>query len=118
MKFLVNANITMDGPDGAGPAEAPGEPDPQQVADERFWFTHEMRGTTRWEPDVAALRDGPTRIVVGIGEESAGQFCDRTATALAAALGVEPTMFPGGHIAFAEDPEGFVVRLREVLAGA
>ncbi|MQA13433.1 MAG: hypothetical protein GEV09_04440 [Pseudonocardiaceae bacterium] len=38
--------------------------------------------------------------------ESAGQICDRTSTALAAALGIEPTMFPGGHIAFAEDPDG------------
>ena len=73
--------------------------------------------TTRWRPDIAALRAGPTRIVVGIGEESAGQLCDRTSSALAAALGIEPTMFPGGHIGFADDPEGFVTRLRAVLRG-
>jgi pimeloyl-ACP methyl ester carboxylesterase len=118
-KFFVNANITMpEFEESAGaPPEAPAEPDPQEVADERFWFMHEMRATTRWQPDIAALRAGPTRIVVGVGDESAGEFCDRTSIALAAALGTEPTAFPGGHIAFADDPEGFVPRLREVLHG-
>ena len=45
--------------------------------------------------------------MVGIGEESTGQLCDRTSPALAAALGIEPTMFPGDHIGFAEDPDRF-----------
>ena len=31
------------------------------------------------------------------------------------ALGTEPTMFPGGHTGFAEDPAGFAARLRSVL---
>ena len=31
------------------------------------------------------------------------------------ALGTEPTMFPGGHIGFAEDPGGFATRLRSVV---
>lgn len=53
---------------------------------------------------------------VGIGEASAGELCDRAGRALAAELGIAPTMFPGGHIGFAEDPASFAVRLREVLA--
>ncbi len=117
MKFFVNAGIEppeFDESAGA-PPEAHAEPDPRQVADERFWFVHEMRASTRWQPDIAVLRDGPARIVVGIGAESAGQFCDRTSTALAAALGTEPTAFPGGHIAFADDPGAFLPRLRAVL---
>jgi pimeloyl-ACP methyl ester carboxylesterase len=95
-----------------------GERDPQTVADEHFQFAHMLRPTTRWIPDVAALRSAPTRIVIGIGEESTGQLCDRTSRALAAQLGVVPTMFPGGHIAFAEDPGSFAARLRDVLAGS
>ncbi|MER5649796.1 alpha/beta hydrolase [Streptosporangium sp. NPDC002524] len=116
VKFMINANLPLpEFDESAGaPAEAPAEPDPQQAADERFWFLHEMRGTTHWQPDIAALRAGPG-VVVGIGEESAGQLCDHTSTALAAALGTKPTYFPGGHIAFADDPAGFVLRLREVL---
>ncbi|MEV8639025.1 alpha/beta hydrolase [Streptosporangium sp. NPDC051023] len=119
VKFMVNANIPLPGAGepGGAPAEAPAEPDPQQVADERFWFLHEMRGTTRWQPDIATLRAGQARIVVGVGEESAGQLCDRASAALAAELGTEPTLFPGGHIAFVDDPEAFAPRLRAVLHG-
>jgi len=54
-------------------------------------------------------------VLVGLGEESDGQLCDRTSRALAAELGIEPTLFPGGHIGFAEDPASFAPRLRAVL---
>jgi pimeloyl-ACP methyl ester carboxylesterase len=114
-KFLAQANIAM--PEGVFEAMFGGEREPQQAADELHWFAHEMRPTIRWQPDVSALRDCPTRIVIGIGEESRGQICDRTSTALTVALGIEPTMFPGGHTGFAEDPDRFDTRLRAVLAG-
>jgi pimeloyl-ACP methyl ester carboxylesterase len=115
-KFFAAADIAL--PEGAVEQMFGGEREPQVVADERFWFAHELRASTWWQPDVAALRDGPTRVVVGVGEDSAGQECDRTARALAARLGLEPTTFPGGHTGFAEDPEGFAPRLRAVLAEA
>lgn len=118
VKFLAGANITRPEDDGSAEATTePAERDPQEVADEYFFFVHEMRPTTRWQPDLAALRDGPTRIVVGIGDSSAGQLCDRTSTALATALGIQPTMFPGGHVGFVEDPDRFATRLRAVLRG-
>ncbi|HEY2221686.1 alpha/beta hydrolase, partial [Actinomycetospora sp.] len=73
-------------------------------------------------PDAAALTAAPTRIVVGMGEESRDQFPGRCATALAALLGQEPTVFPSHHGGFSgeEDPwpgqaTAFAVRLREVL---
>lgn len=91
------------------------EREPQAAADEHYEFAHMLRATTRFQPDVAALRSTNTRIVVGIGEHSAGQLCDRTSRALATALGVEPALFPGGHIGFVEDPEAFATRLRAVL---
>ncbi|MFF0448975.1 alpha/beta fold hydrolase [Streptomyces sp. NPDC004609] len=111
--FFAQAGIEL--PDGAVEHMFGGERDPQVVADERFWFAHEMRATVRWVPDVSALRSAPTRVVVGIGEDSAGQSCDRTSRALAAELGIEPTLFPGDHTGFADGPEKFAVRLREVL---
>ncbi|WP_067465056.1 alpha/beta fold hydrolase [Nocardia amamiensis] len=112
-KFFAVANIPMPEPMLAqifGP-----ERDPRQIASEQYWFAHEIRGTTTWEPDIVALLDTRARLVVGIGADSAGQFCDRTARALASALDLAPTLFPGGHIGFADDPATFVVRLREVL---
>lgn len=112
--FLANANIHL--PEELVLAMFGGEPEPQAAADEHFQYVHMIRGTTRFRPDLAALRDGPTRVVVGLGETSTGQVCDRTSRALAAALGTAPTMFPGGHIGFVEDPAAFATRLREVLA--
>jgi pimeloyl-ACP methyl ester carboxylesterase len=112
-KFMAQANIIM--PEGALETMFGGDRDPQQVADERRWFAHELRATTRWLPDLDVLRATPIDIVVGIGEDSTGQLCDRTSRALATALGLEPTPFPGDHTGFAEDPDRFAARLREVL---
>lgn len=112
-KFMRQADIAM--PAEAIEAMFGGERDPQAVADERRWFAHELRATTHWRPDLDALRSATTRIVVGIGEDSAGEECDRTSRALAAALGVEPTMFPGGHTGFADDPARFVNPLRATI---
>jgi pimeloyl-ACP methyl ester carboxylesterase len=114
-KFLTNAGITMTEEEMA--FMFPAEPDPQAVADDHFQYAHMIRPTTRWVPDAAALRTATTRVLVGLGEESAGQVCDRTSRALAAELGTAPTMFPGGHVGFAEDPPAFAARLREVLEG-
>lgn len=92
-----------------------GERDPRVVAGERFWFEHEFNGTVEFRPDFEALRAAPARIIIGIGDASAGQFCDRTSRALAAGLGIEPELFPGGHGGFTEDAESFAKRVREVL---
>ena len=113
-EFMAVGDIVVP-EDDAHTAPPAGEPDPQAVADERHFFLHELRGTTTWQPDPAALRAVPTRVVVGIGATSAGELCDRTSRALAAALGVEPTMFPGSHIGFLEDPAAFAARFREVV---
>jgi pimeloyl-ACP methyl ester carboxylesterase len=112
-KFMDLAGIVL--PDGMLEQMFGGERDPQAVADERRWFAHEIRGTSYWQPDLGALGEAAPRIVIGIGEESAGQHCDRTSRALAGVLGTEPVMFPGDHIGFVEDPERFATKLRSVL---
>jgi pimeloyl-ACP methyl ester carboxylesterase len=113
-QFMKAASIAI--PDEALEHMFGGDRDPQTVADERRWFFHELRGTVSWRPDVAALRSGAPRLVIGIGQDSAGELCDRSSRALAAELGLAPTMFPGGHTAMGDDPAGFAVRLREVLS--
>ncbi|MEV0852351.1 alpha/beta fold hydrolase [Nocardia fluminea] len=92
-----------------------GDRDPGQVTSERFWFAHELRQTTSWVPDPPLLRSIPTRVIIGIGAESAGQFCDRTSRELAAAIGIDPVLFPGDHTGFVNDAVTFATRLREVL---
>jgi len=113
--FLAEASIHL--PDGVF-EEMFGRPlDPQAAADEDFFFRHEMRPSTEFRPDLDALRTANTRIVVGIGEASAGQLCERTSTALAAALDVEPLTFPGDHTGFVGDPDRFAQALRPFLTG-
>ena len=114
-EFMAVGDIVVPEDDAHTAPPPAGEPDPQAVADERHFFLHELRGTTSWQPDLVALRAVRTRVVVGIGEASRGELCDRTSRALAAALGLEPTMFPCSHIGFLEDPVAFATLLREVL---
>jgi pimeloyl-ACP methyl ester carboxylesterase len=91
-------------------------PEGQALADEQYMFNHMLVTTTTYEPDVAALRDGPVRIVLGVGAESAGQYCDRSTRGLAERLGIGVEVFPGDHGGFVGDPDAFAARLREVLA--
>lgn len=78
---------------------------------------------TEYEPDVTALQDAPTRLVIAGGVESHGLLTWRTTVALAESLGLEVTQFPshhggflGGEFGQAGDPPAFAERLREVLA--
>jgi pimeloyl-ACP methyl ester carboxylesterase len=112
-KFMRMANIQL--PDGMLEMMFGQNRSTRQLADERRWFAHELRATTSWRPDPAALREAGPRIVVGIGTDSAGQLCDRASRALATELGIEPTMFSGGHTGFADQPEQFATELRAVL---
>jgi pimeloyl-ACP methyl ester carboxylesterase len=77
---------------------------------------------TGYRPDPDALTAAPTRVVIAVGEESAGTFTGRTAVETAALLGREATVFPSHHVGFlggefgyAGQPEAFARRLREVL---
>jgi len=77
-----------------------------------YFLAHGVMPISSFVPDIAALRD--KNVVVGIGEESRpDQLPYRTATALAAALGVEPVMFPGDHTGFGPHAAAFAT----VLAG-
>jgi pimeloyl-ACP methyl ester carboxylesterase len=75
-------------------------------------------------PDVDAIRAAPTRVVLAVGEESAGTFTARTAEHTAQLLGLEAAVFPSHHGGFGAaegawpgQPAAFAARLREVLAG-
>ena len=112
-RFMHTANIHL--PAELFEAMFGGQLQAQAADDERFSFAHMERTTTFWKPDLPALRNTEVTLIVGLGEHSAGELCDRTSRALAAEIGIEPTVFPGGHLGFVEDPEAFAARLRDVL---
>jgi pimeloyl-ACP methyl ester carboxylesterase len=115
LKFMVSAGFAVAG-DGA-PVPAPNGPSQQDLTNAARFFDHELRPTARYVPDIAALRSGPARVVVGIGEASGNVVTDRTSRALAERLGVQPVAFPGDHGGFLGQPGKFAKRLTRVLAG-
>ncbi|MFI5286375.1 MAG: alpha/beta fold hydrolase [Candidatus Dormibacteria bacterium] len=78
---------------------------------------------TAYRPDFDALVAAPTRVMIAVGEESAGTFTGRTSVAAAELLGQQATIFPshhggfvGGDSGYAGQPEAFARKLRDVLA--
>ncbi|QHY96060.1 putative hydrolase [Streptomyces sp. S4.7] len=114
-KFMATAGMAP-GEEGA-PAEPPGEPSAQDMADVARFLGHELRGTARYLPDIDALKAGPARVVIGIGATSGQLLTYRTSTELADRLGSQPAEFPGGHGGFVEVPGEFAEVLRKVLVG-
>jgi pimeloyl-ACP methyl ester carboxylesterase len=80
-----------------------------------FFLAHSMLPVTTYVPDVAALRSGSSRVVVGVGETSGGQLAHDTALALADRLGTTAATFPGDHSGFFMLPDLFARKLDEVL---
>jgi pimeloyl-ACP methyl ester carboxylesterase len=105
-----------DNPDAQPAGPPPGASPEQDLADGTHFFAHEIRGTTRYLPDLAALAAAPGRLVVGIGAESQGLETYATSIALADALALEPKEFPGDHTGFIDRTEKFAAVLRETLA--
>ena len=87
---MVNAGFDMSAADEAAPE--PEEPSEQEAREATRFFDHELRPTTRYLPDIEALR--AARVVVGIGAESGRLVTHRTSTALAELLGSEPVISP------------------------
>lgn len=86
-----------------------------------------IRGTTAYRPDVAALTGTGARVVIAVGEESGEALAARGGRAIAAAIGTEPVVFPGSHAGFlgheygpemAGVPDEFAAALRRVLDGS
>ena len=116
-KFMAAAGFVGD--DAGAPAEPPPGPPPseQDMRDGERFLAHDLLVTTRYVPDVEALRAARTRIVVGIGEDSGHLLTQPTSAALAERLGVDPTFFPGDHGGFLGAPAEFAEVLTKVLAG-
>ncbi|HEY7583978.1 MAG TPA: alpha/beta hydrolase [Acidimicrobiia bacterium] len=127
--FIAVASHQGEFPDGW--AQQPG-PDPAQ-----FGLPTEDDGTrtdplmaqnmisgSRFEPELEAVRQAPTRVVIAAGEESEGIIPYRAAVIIAERLGSELVLFPGGHGGFfggeygqMGEPDAFAKKLRQVLEG-
>jgi pimeloyl-ACP methyl ester carboxylesterase len=78
-----------------------------------------------YKHDFDAMRQAPTRIVIGIGADSSQATAGRAGIGVAERLGSTPVVFPGGHGGFlptdmgqGPGPEAFAGVLRQALADA
>lgn len=110
--FMATAGYDVTG-DGEGAPGPDFEPTEQDLANSARFFAHELRGTTRYVPDIAALK--AARVVVGVGVESRSLLTYRTSELLADRLGAAPVEFPGDHGGFIGHPHEFAEALRKVL---
>jgi pimeloyl-ACP methyl ester carboxylesterase len=99
------------------PSEDDGTRDDPLLSD-RSW------AVSGYRPEIDKLAAAPTRIVIGVGEESLGIFTGRTSVAIAELLGQQATVFPshhggfvGGESGYAGQPEAFANKLRDLLDG-
>jgi clorobiocin/coumermycin A biosynthesis protein CloN7/CouN7 len=117
-KYLALADIRLH-----RPTPEPPEPnaftapwDVWTILDRLFDFT--LRPTTRYRPDIEALRPIADRIVIAGGSKAEGALFHRTAVAAADRLGTELVDFPGDHTGFLTDSEPFAQLLFEVFTKA
>jgi pimeloyl-ACP methyl ester carboxylesterase len=127
-KFI--ALVSYEGPIPADYARRPA-PDPAMfglpTADDGSrddpLLRQNMIAASHFMPDFDRLRSSPTRIVIGVGEESARVMTGRAAMAAAERLGAKVVTFPGGHGGFlgpseyspGGNPEAFAKTLRRTL---
>jgi len=126
-KFI--AFVSLEGPIPAGFADQPG-PNPASYGlptEDDGSRDHPLLGlnmidTPGYQHDFGALGAVPSRVVIGVGAESAKMIAGRAAIAVAERLGTTPVTFPGGHDGFVGGenggmgkPDAFAAILREVL---
>jgi pimeloyl-ACP methyl ester carboxylesterase len=128
-KFI--ALVSYQGPIPAGFGDQPG-PDPATFGlptvddgsrDDALLGLN-MPSCPGYQHDFDALRAASTRVVIGVGAQSAEMMAGRAGIAVAERLGPAPVTFPGGHDGFLGgeyggmgEPDAFAITLRQVLTG-
>lgn len=80
-----------------------------------YWLAHGMMPLSLYKPDVEALKAAGPRVVVAIGEQSAGQPIEAMGLALTRHLGIQPVPFPGDHMGFGPQAAAFAEALHKSL---
>jgi pimeloyl-ACP methyl ester carboxylesterase len=112
MHFMHNAGF--DVPPGDAPS-GPAQPSDDEVRQAARFFEIDLLPTTRYLPEIDALKNTTSRVVIGIGADSGRLLTYRTSVTLAELLDTTPVEFPGDHGGFLGAPAEFADTLRTVL---
>jgi pimeloyl-ACP methyl ester carboxylesterase len=119
-KFFAMNDLEESAEQGDAPPEFAPTPEAAETfarvsGNFEYWLAHGLMPLSLYRPDVDALRAGQPRVVVGLGEQSAGQIIYDMGMALAKRLGSEPLMFPGDHFGFEAQAETFAQTLHQAF---
>ncbi|WP_091795370.1 alpha/beta fold hydrolase [Prauserella marina] len=98
---------------------APPEFSARSGDNQRHFIRQEMLPFVNYVPSSAAIKAGGVPFVLAAGGESLDQdrYYARTVPVLAERLGVEPTVFPGHHLSYFDNPGEWAAALRSALDG-
>ena len=113
-KFMATAGLD-DAPPPPPPTPEAAETLTSMNSNMDYFFGHGIIPLTQYMPDVTTLRSGKPKVIIAIGEKSAGQVTYRTGQALAEKLGTKPIIFPGAHMGYTVDTVAFADVLRQTL---
>jgi pimeloyl-ACP methyl ester carboxylesterase len=120
-KFLAVAGL--NGGPQPGESGPQGEANPEMLEaiaqmqrNIEFFLAYYLQPVTGYQPDIAALLTGSTRVVSAVGEASRGQLAYRGGVELAERLESKTVVFPGDHGGFTTHPNEFAAMLHKVLA--
>jgi pimeloyl-ACP methyl ester carboxylesterase len=115
-KFMSSTGLDASPPKDAPPPTLEAQEAFRRVMSNLdFFFGFGMKAIVEYVPDVATLKAGTPKVVVGVGEATKGQVAHQTGVALAERLGMDPVVFPGDHGGYSSQPVAFAERLYEAL---
>jgi len=114
-KFMAMAGLAPPSNDAPPPPPEAQEAFGRLMGNMDFFFAHGRQAIVDYVPDVATLKAGAPRIVIGVGETTKGQIAHRAAVALAERLGTDPVVFPGDHGGYGSHAAAFAERLDQAL---
>src|SRR5262245_14922222 len=114
-KFLAGTGLQPPAPPQGQPTPEMTEGMARMGRNVDLFLAHGLRRISAYLPDIPALRNGSTNVVVGGGEASRRQPAYEAGAALADQLGTPVVHFPGGHGGFGSDPAAFAETLHRAL---
>lgn len=122
-QFFAANNLSDGAEQGEGPSEFDMPPEAAETfgrvsGNFEYWLAHGLRPLSLYRPDIVKLRACSPRVIIGLGELSAGQPIYSVGSAVANRIGSEPVTFPGDHMGFGPNAEAFAERLHETFERA
>lgn len=91
------------------------KPDKKRLAGMMYWFKYEILQYTNQTIDWDVFKANRDKVRLLIGTDSVGSVPPEITKAIGKLLAVPVTVIPGGHLGYAQKPEGFAETLAAVL---